>query len=181
MKIPCISVLQPHASLIALHAKMIETRSRDFTGGFRGPLAIHASKKFQGYEQRLCYAIPSFADALRDYVVGLGGSLVQAKDYLPLGCIVAVCDLVDVVKITDRHQAVYVVSHHYEPEPRDLVPSVEHARMVKQELAFGDYTPGRYMLLLRNVVALPQPIPAKGRLGLWNFEMEDPRGETSHV
>ena len=38
------------------------------------------------------------------------------------------------------------------------------------ELALGDYTPGRYAWKLANVKKLPEPIPAKGRQGLWNWE-----------
>jgi hypothetical protein len=42
--------------------------------------------------------------------------------------------------------------------------------LTDQERAFGDYTPGRFAWLLANVKALPEPIPAKGALGLWNYE-----------
>lgn len=38
------------------------------------------------------------------------------------------------------------------------------------ECAFGDYTPGRYMLKLANPVRLETPVPASGVLGLWDFE-----------
>lgn len=35
------------------------------------------------------------------------------------------------------------------------------------ERALGDYTPGRYGWVLRNVRALPEPVPCRGRHGLW--------------
>jgi hypothetical protein len=38
------------------------------------------------------------------------------------------------------------------------------------ELSFGDYTPGRFMYILRNIKVLPEPIPAKGRQGPWTPE-----------
>jgi hypothetical protein len=38
------------------------------------------------------------------------------------------------------------------------------------EKAFGDYTPGRYAWLLADVRRLPEPIPARGALGLWEWE-----------
>ena len=37
-------------------------------------------------------------------------------------------------------------------------------------MALGDWTPGRYAWELRNIKLLPEPIPAKGQQGLWNWE-----------
>lgn len=34
----------------------------------------------------------------------------------------------------------------------------------------GDFTPGRYAWTLENVRALARPVPARGHLGLWNWE-----------
>jgi hypothetical protein len=42
------------------------------------------------------------------------------------------------------------------------------------ERSFGDYSPGRFMWLLTNIRALPEPIPAKGALGLWEYDGELP-------
>jgi hypothetical protein len=39
------------------------------------------------------------------------------------------------------------------------------------EREFGDYGPGRFAWLLYNPRFLPKPIPARGSLGLWNFEL----------
>ncbi len=39
----------------------------------------------------------------------------------------------------------------------------------RRELAFGDYTLGRYAWFLDNVRRIGQ-VPSKGRLGLWNWE-----------
>ncbi len=39
----------------------------------------------------------------------------------------------------------------------------------EKELAFGDFSNGRFAWLLRDVSRLPQPIPARGQLGLWEF------------
>ena len=38
------------------------------------------------------------------------------------------------------------------------------------EMAIGDWTPGRYAWELDNIELLPLPIPARGRQGLWNWE-----------
>lgn len=163
MKIPCISVMQPHAQLIALGAKAIETRSRDFTGGYRGPLGIQASKRFPRDNQRLCYTVRAFRSVLEPH---LGERIMVPEKTLPLGCIVAVGDLVDVVRIGAMTSDITV------PMARHLGYSwlSIYDAACQRELAFGDYTPGRYMYLLKNVVALEKPIPAKGRLGLWSWE-----------
>lgn len=38
------------------------------------------------------------------------------------------------------------------------------------ELAFGNFGPGRYMWQLDDVAPLPTPLPARGALGLWNWQ-----------
>lgn len=40
------------------------------------------------------------------------------------------------------------------------------------ELELGDYTPGRYAWILDDVRPLARPIPARGMLGLWEWERE---------
>lgn len=39
------------------------------------------------------------------------------------------------------------------------------------ERAFGDYTPGRWAWFFEDVQMLPEPIPARGALGLWEWEV----------
>jgi hypothetical protein len=70
---------------------------------------------------------------------------------LPCGAIVATCELVDV----RRTEEVALV-----------------AEAVERRL--GDYTAGRYAWILSGVVAVPEPIPARGALGLWEWD-EEPR------
>ena len=66
---------------------------------------------------------------------------------MPRGFVVATCELVDVERI-------YADSY---------IPG-------KPEFMFGDYTIGRYMWKLEHVKILPGPIPAKGAMGLWEWE-----------
>ena len=40
---------------------------------------------------------------------------------------------------------------------------------LEQEL--GDYSPGRYAWQLGDPQALPEPVPARGMLGLWDWDM----------
>jgi hypothetical protein len=41
---------------------------------------------------------------------------------------------------------------------------------IEQELALGDFTPGRWAWLLADVGPLRRPIPATGSLGLWTWD-----------
>ena len=80
----CLSLTQPWATLVALGAKRVETRS--WRTDYRGQLAIHASRGFPTWCKRLCRE-PPFARALAicDYV----------EPYqLPLGQVLAVVQLV---------------------------------------------------------------------------------------
>lgn len=45
-------------------------------------------------------------------------------------------------------------------------------RLTAQERAFGDYSDGRFAWVFENVQRLPEPIPAKGSLGLWTISPE---------
>lgn len=168
-----ITLTQPWATLIAIGAKHIETRS--WATKYRGPLAIHAGQGLGPVGNRrgmvrLCNTSP-FYEALD----AAGIWHTTAIDHLPYGAIVAVCELVDC--IPTHHPGIAsepgkpwfiggrkgVGQHCYEVPPR----------LDSNEYAFGDYTPGRWAWLLADVRALPEPIPAKGALSLWNYDLPD--------
>ncbi len=144
-----ITLTQPWATLVAIGAKTIETRSWDTK--YRGPLAIHAAKGFPGWAKDLCGQPPFIFSLLRipgfeDY---LGGAEWRA---LPTSQILCTCDLADV----------QATGGFWDWEPAEGT----------DERAFGDYAPGRFMWRLDNVKPLATPIPARGALGLWTFEAE---------
>lgn len=144
----CLSLTQPWATLVAVGAKRIETRS--WTTPYRGPLAIHASKGFPTWAREMCEAWP-FDEALA------AAGITSWKD-LPTGVIVATCTLIGCVptgRIQERTGGVW---------PR--------FPLTEQEMAFGDYTSGRWAWLLDDVRPLVTPIPAKGSLGLWECPLE---------
>lgn len=132
-----LTLTQPWATLVALGAKQIETRS--WYTNYRGPLAIHAAKRFPGWAQELMEEEP-FSKYL---------SLWKAKD-LPRGEVIAVCTLTSVVS-TDRLRPLFV-----------------SGGLSQEEYEFGDYSTGRYGWYLRDIIALTDPMPARGALGLWN-------------
>lgn len=143
-----LTLTQPWASLVAVGAKRIETRS--WSMPYRGLLAIHAAKGFPGEARRLCEA-----RRVRD-VFGWseGPEKIQLIKELPLGCIVATCMLIDVLPTESRGCLSGVFDDHAELD-------------TEQERAFGNYDPGRWGWVLSEIRGLATPIPMKGALGLW--------------
>jgi pimeloyl-ACP methyl ester carboxylesterase len=148
-----LTLTQPWATLVAIGAKQIETRS--WHTSYRGLVAIHAAKGFPKSARALCVDDP-FRTALERGGVEFKGQPVRhwyhspypyrMVSELPLGAIVAVATLADVFR-TDVY----------------CVPGERR----QQEHAFGDFTPGRYAWLLDDVRRLTAPIQCKGALGLW--------------
>ena len=87
-----LTLWQPWATLVAIGAKKIETRS--WPTKYRGPLAIHSSKFSPTSGKVLVYSNPIFRRALI-----LDGFLVD----MPPGKILATCNLVDVQQIKDHN------------------------------------------------------------------------------
>jgi hypothetical protein len=150
-----ITLTQPHAQLIALEEKHIETRS--WCTAYRGPLAIHAAKGFPPSAREIACGEP-FNTVLCKAGYGVDGidRLEVHLGKLPLGAIVATCELVDIVSTNQLPTGWRRGSHAW--------------WFTEQEQAFGDYSPNRYAWLLANVRALATPIAATGALGLWNYE-----------
>ena len=146
-----LSLTQPYATLIALGAKRIETRS--WSTSFRGPIAIHASKGFPREYQESC-AIEPFLSVLK------AAGFTNTNE-LPKGAIVAVGRLVYVFLTGDT-----LNYRHLDRTVRG--PNGLTYQITPQEIEFGDYSPGRFGWVLTDVVRLEQPIPVKGALGLWN-------------
>ena len=86
-----LTLTQPWATLVAIGAKTIETRG--WSTSYRGPLAIHAAKKFPENARRfttepICYeAVRAHCDAKP----GVPG--------YPTGVVLCVCRLIDCVRI----------------------------------------------------------------------------------
>jgi hypothetical protein len=158
-----LTLYQPWATLVAIGAKRIETRS--WSTNYRGPLAIHAGKNrryINKSSDHCVWDVDPFYIALAD-----GGAISKfnaTEDEFTIGCIVATCELVGC----------------YQIDINDLRPKSMEGWLVAgktwgrtpQELAFGDYTIGRYMWFLNKVKKLEEPIPAKGAMGLWEWNDE---------
>lgn len=87
MPLKCLSVTQPWASLIILGVRTIEARF--WHTAYRGPLAIHAAKRFPEAARALCGDEP-----LRSLLRRSG---FQSWFELPIGAVLGVVQLVDCV------------------------------------------------------------------------------------
>ena len=47
-----------------------------------------------------------------------------------------------------------------------------YLNQIRSEEPFGDFSLGPFAWLLEDVKPLIKPIPAKGQLGLWEFDLE---------
>jgi hypothetical protein len=150
-----LSLLQPWATLWALGLKTHETRS--WPTNHRGPLYIHASKG-KDPAGRLLYQRaatlgrwggPTLAfQDLRDAFSK--GQLPQSFHDLPFGAIIGQVNITDVI-------------------PIDLAFQTHIATTDITDYTFGNYTPGRFAWKATAGELFKSPIPAKGHLGLWQY------------
>ena len=73
---------------------------------------------------------------------------------LNYGHIICSCELLDCVKMTDEF--------------------IETIKQNKEEYISGVYEIGRYAWILDDIKVLNEPIKAKGRLGIWDYNLLDP-------
>lgn len=131
-----ISLWQPWASLVVLGKKRIETRS--WATSYRGPLLVHAAKRWGPDERAICWERP-FVDALAEFVGTMPGDRL-----LPLGCIIGMVNVTGCILTTAAN-----------------VPAGD-------EYYFGDYAPGRYQWHTSDAIAFAEPIPWKGSQGFFD-------------
>jgi hypothetical protein len=142
--VKALTVRQPWATLIVTGRKRIETRS--WPTGYRGILAIHAGKSMSRDE--VDYAAELVEQGLLDRVQQPLGAIlgtVRLHHCLPTEAVVGSWS--DGGWIT--------VPGLPGPDPEDEL---------------GDFSPGRFAWLLADAVRLVEPVPARGRLSLWDWE-----------
>lgn len=164
-----LTIWQPWASLIACGAKRYETRS--WATKYRGPIAIHAAMKDP-------FKLPLLGKEFERIVRHeIEADRCPTWCFMPRGKVIATAELVNVWHIVyhpgpDVNRARHIdigaeslTEDKHDPHFGDyFVPT-------DKEIALGDWTPGRYAWELANVKILPEPIPIKGKQGLWNFEI----------
>ncbi len=147
-----LTLTQPWASLVAIGAKTIETRS--WSTSYRGPLAIHAAKGFPTWAQRACLEEP-FRSVLEK--AGL------TAWSLPLGKIIAVVRLMDVYSTDDERCEGCINNYGARPHERE----------------FGDFGSGRFAWWFGYREPLVPSIPCRGAQRLWNLPDPLPRTLTA--
>lgn len=135
-----ITLDQPWATLMAIGAKTIETRSQKWK--HRGRVWIHAGQSREWLD--LCAEEP-FKSVLR--AAGIWGPAD-----LPFGSMIATVEMLACVA------------------SEILVSPMTQPPLGAQELAFGNYGPNRYGYLTHKAQPLPRPIPMRGWQGRWNFD-----------
>jgi hypothetical protein len=151
MSYKAITIIQPWATLVAIGEKRFETRS--WPTKHRGPFAIHAGKKI---DKEAC-EVPEIKGALARYG--------YTSENLPTGAVVATCELTDCWRVIGIADVPVRGTHVLSAGNRMFGMT----RAIN-EFHFGDYSEGRYAWELADVKLLPEPIPAKGQQGLWNWE-----------
>lgn len=151
MIIKALTVYQPWASLIALGEKTIETRG--WYTKYRGPLAIHAAATCKTKHMDLAWQEPFYSALLPLHKQNPTNPTLKDIIKCPWMSIIAICNLVDCVEITPEYVST----------------------LSDKERAFGDYTPGRYAWVLKDVHPLVDPIQIRGRQRIWNWD------ETEHL
>lgn len=155
-----LTLTQPWATLVAIGAKQVETRS--FRVSYRGPIAIHAAKGYPKHAAGLYLENP-FYQALHGisacYGVSDNPSVEEIRDHLKevRGHVLATATLLDVCPTVSTG----CLSGVFEDYP-DLDTTTERD--------FGDYAEGRFGWVLEDVKLLKYPVQAKGSLGLWEWE-----------
>ena len=128
-----LSLWPPYAMGIARGHKQWETRS--WSTSYRGLLGIHATATMPKQAWKFCAT---------EYAVG------RIPKQLPLGAILCIVRLVEVVSTLDAERQISAI-----------------------EKLYGDYSVGRYAWKLELVMVFDAPIPCRGHQGLWECAMSE--------
>lgn len=161
-----ISLWQPWASLIACGIKPFETRDWPPPVALIGErIAVHAAKKVD----------PAAADMAEELLLGQYGAELAEKLAatwdkagpvmarfrsvdMPVGCVVCTAKLDGAFRLGEGGKVVKRLISR--PMPDCFTPKAD---------AYGDYSPGRWAWLLRDVQVLNPPAPAVGRQGFFDL------------
>ena len=141
-----LTVKQPWASLIFRDMDLPfgpfkQVETRSWKTGHRGKLAIHAAKN---HDKGLLDNLDK--DTLMTFA-DAGICSEEDIEALPHGCVIGEVDLVGCMPIEElsRYRCVY-------------------------EETFGDWSEGRFGWILKDPEEYAQPVPAVGKLGLWDWD-----------
>jgi hypothetical protein len=144
MSAPTVKALTVYQPWATLIARGIKhCESRSWQTHHRGLVLIHAAKTRHAWQRDMGKA-PLFNRLFRD-IEGVNA------DNLPIGAFVGMVNLHTCKRITQ----------HYDVPPGQT------------ERDLGDYRIGRYVWYLNQALAFHEPIPARGKQGLWTWDYSD--------
>lgn len=145
-----ITLHEPWASLMRAGAKHNETRGVRTT--LRGDIAITSAKRAPNMSDDLykrCFA----AFASRGYV--------PKPEHR--GCVLCVVEIYDVIRTESC----------WHPLKKGFQPLLATMPLTEEESSFGNYEPGRFVYLTRNLRPLREPVPCKGMQAIgWTLPPE---------
>jgi len=158
-----LTVRQPYAWAIIHGGKGVENRTRNIAGGYRGPVAIHAGLRDD-------------PDAWADLTAGW--SLAPGTPRPPVSSLLrdvvrgAVIGVVDLVEVHDDcvERDIRRLARLYREDPAAVtsLPDDGAGGLIGRARTCSPWAlPDQHHLILSAPRALPEPIPARGRLGLW--------------
>jgi hypothetical protein len=120
-------------------------------------MAIHVSKSTRPWHMNLGHEEP-FWSALEPFHTPTGGLRCYNGNIIAYGNLIDCIEIPEPVngEITLQGEIVY-----------------DFVYVGSNEYQFGDYTPGRFAWIFGDMKMLPEPIPAKGRLGIWEHEIPE--------
>lgn len=137
-----LTLWQPWASLIMGGFKTYETRS--WSTSHRGLLAIHAARKEPRWVSDLLNR--QLNDANRLFWHCLTQMGYEAFPQLPRGKILGLVEINGILRVEEiRH------------------------RVTEMDLAFGDFSDGRFAWRINNIIPFDKPISVRGHQGLWEW------------
>lgn len=147
-----LTVRQPWAWAIVHGGKDVENRTRNVAGAYRGPVAIHAGLTVAAMDSSYAYSVSHLLSA---------SGLKLLGDVLPVGAIIGVVDLVDV------HRQDFLPSP--DGDPAKFAQCSPWAQYDLRPRALQVPHQSMWHLVLANPRPLAEPIPFRGRLGLWTL------------
>jgi hypothetical protein len=172
--IPCLSLWQPWATLMAIGAKRFETRGwRPPAGSLKpgDPLAIHAAKTADHITGLPLFEETGARKAIAEALTAAGYERIgreerRAVDGLPF----------EEFRISGVHWnvplgAVLCIVRYEGACPTSHIEGSPVWR--EEERPLGDYSPGRFGWATSMLLRLPEPVPARGKQALWQWECPD--------
>jgi hypothetical protein len=160
-----ITIYQPWASLIISGAKRFETRP--WKHSYIGRLAIHAGAKrpfdtLNGFDIEIIFAMGR-AFGLEETRID---TIIQFLDELPRGAVLGTTEHIG-CRTIDR-----IEEMRYSPQETGCWDGGRWIDPTNDELLLGDWTPGRFAWEQTDPKKFDDPIRARGRQGLWNWESD---------